>query len=782
MPDRRTIVAALALTLGLASCGAPPPRQVPAPPALVTPAPRRPRAGYVALRDSIAPPDTARLRGRRVAIDPGHGGWFKGCIGVGGLTEAEVNLGVALELDSLLRERGASVLMTRTRDRDFLTPQDSSLKGDLAERVRLANAFAPDLFLSIHHNADPGGAHDVNETQTYYKLGDDGPSYDAGTDVHRSLVRNVGIETAKLLPGNFAVVRGADGPSLLTESSYLTNPDVEARLRTPEARLIEAQALLLGIERFFARRAPVVERFEREEGGAVPARPGLPTLVASVRGGFDAAHLTVDGAEATPLRLDDSLRWTPPGPLASGAHVATLGVRLAGEGGSTVRRLEFRIEKPLRRLLAECPAQPAWDGRGPLGLRVRALDEDGLPLTDSVRVRVRTAYARPADTLISLVGGEGWAYFRSRRPRPAAAAPATFLVSARAAVPGPAVPALTIAIPRARRGVPAVRTGFALAMPAEAPLADAPGTAPGGAATVWLTRDGFVALTADVNGRVPVPALPGFRAWGPDTAWPPRFTAIAGGALQGRRILLDPEGGGDDAGGLGPSGSRAASFNLEVARALAAMLEASGAVVRLTRHGDVPVAEAERVQISESFGADRYLRVGHAAVAPVAGHYYASAGGRRWAQRVAEACAALGLPDSVRVGEVTKYPLTQASSVALYASLARVDVAASEQRLLAPGALRAEAMALWLALAREFAPDSAWAADSLEVRDADDRPVAGALVTLGGALVAQTGADGRAHFARTERGPLEVVAEVSGRSVRALLLDLDRGRTLGPTH
>ena len=37
--------------------------------------------------------------------------------------------------------------MTRTDDRDFLSPADSSLRGDLAERIRLANAFEPDLFL-----------------------------------------------------------------------------------------------------------------------------------------------------------------------------------------------------------------------------------------------------------------------------------------------------------------------------------------------------------------------------------------------------------------------------------------------------------------------------------------------------------------------------------------------------------------------------------------------------------------------------------------------------------
>ena len=44
--------------------------------------------------------------------------------------------------------------------------------------------------------------HDVNETQTYYQLGDEGPSYDAAQDVYRALTRNLGIEVTKMIPGS----------------------------------------------------------------------------------------------------------------------------------------------------------------------------------------------------------------------------------------------------------------------------------------------------------------------------------------------------------------------------------------------------------------------------------------------------------------------------------------------------------------------------------------------------------------------------------------------------
>src|SRR5439155_9818645 len=121
--------------------------------------PLHPRPGYDRLADSLAMVDPSVFRGRRIALDPGHGGFFRGALGVHGLTEAEVNLGVATRLAALLEAHGATVLPTRDRDRDFLSPADSTLRSDLAERVRIANAFAPDLFLSIHHNADAGGLH-----------------------------------------------------------------------------------------------------------------------------------------------------------------------------------------------------------------------------------------------------------------------------------------------------------------------------------------------------------------------------------------------------------------------------------------------------------------------------------------------------------------------------------------------------------------------------------------------------------------------------------------------
>jgi len=198
--------------------------------------------------------------------------------------------------------------------------------------------------------------------------------------------------------------------------------------------------------------------------------------------------------------------------------------------------------------------------------------------------------------------------------------------------------------------------------------------------------------------------------------------------------------------------------------------------VVMTRDGDHAVSELERVQVSEGFHAERYLRIGHANAPPVAGYYFNSGGGKRWGQRTAATLASLGL-DTVRIAESPKYPLAQVSAVALYVSPARVDSA--ESRLLASGRLRAEAYALYLALAQDLAPPPAeWPLDTLRVLDADGAPLSGAAVTLGSALVVATDSSGVARYARTEPGPLPVEISVNGVRIRALLLDSERGRVL----
>lgn len=788
-------LALLAVVLALAAgCGRGPrgPR-VPAPP-----------AGYERPVDDPLLAGAAALAGRRIVLDPGHGGFFRGALGLRGYTESEANLAVALILRDRLVAAGAEVLLTRATDRDFLSPADSSLRADLAARVALSEAFRPDAFVSIHHNADAQGRRDVNETITFYKLGDEGPSLELAQDVHRALVRHVGIRPQRVVPGNFAVLRGSSVAAILTETSYITYPPTEARLRLPAAQRIEAEALFVGLARYFARPAPVIEEFTASDGvrllrsghGLGDAPLGDPTFRGRIRGAFDRVSLTVGGRDLPLTVQGDRVEAAPDPPLPGGRNEAVLRVALAGQGTAPPARIRFD--------LAVCGdlAARAWtrsgDRRGAtvpirLSLRDAAGREASGPDT-LIEVRVLTpGVLTPAETTVALSGGEAWIYPRLAADLPARGA--RIRLRARHAGPcGERADTAALALARGR-GV-AAWAGFALEMPAGRALRHAPAAGP----PAWINRDGFAALDELPAGfaggdgdtaadaipvpRVPggdaLPRIPGFRPWVSDTLLPPRYVAVAGGALHGRRITLDPDGGGEASGGTGAGGTRASHLNLAVARALAAMLEAAGARVRLTRDGDYAVSEVERVQASEAFRADRYLRIGHKAEPPRLGHYFASAAGRAWAARTADHLAALGLP-APPPAEDSQYPIQQTSCPALYAGLARIDSLAEESRLLAPGTLRAAAYALYLGLAREWSDGAGWTLDSLAVALPGGAPADGAPVRLGGALVLETGAFGVLRFMRTEPGPIDVVVEDPRLRARAVLLDSTRFPTLTGT-
>ncbi|MGH7743177.1 MAG: N-acetylmuramoyl-L-alanine amidase family protein, partial [Candidatus Eiseniibacteriota bacterium] len=504
-----------------------------------------------------------------------------------------------------------------------------------------------------------------------------------------------------------------------------------------EKRRLEAEALFLGLARYFARQVPVIETFAASPyfGAAPVADSGVVTsrlmLTARISGAFDQVNFTIDGERIAPRRLGAVLDGSPLQPMPMGLHETRLSVGLAATGTARTRVLHFRVANAASKVIAEFPDQPMWVGEQPLGLRVRVLDQDGLIYGDSVRVRVRdmgTIHVSPADTELVLPRGEGWVYFRLRswpkfrrgHPVPDLAIRAELWPTPRGEFGSLLVEPTraTLATSAPSGYVNPTRTGFAISMPADTAIRNAPGTGGDDRQLHWINADGFVRLYRDSAGDVRVPRLRGYRPWptehqailaprdtseaqgfvpvpAAEPEWPPRFVAIAGGALHGRRIVIDPAGGGEETAGLGVSGARAATLNLQVARALTGMLEAAGAQVRLTREGDVALSDVERVQISEAFHAERFLRIGHAAEPPMIGYNFSSAGGRAWALHTRAAFDSLGL-HAPPIAEDAQYPLQQTSCPALYVSTARIDAPAAEEHLLSAGTLRSEAYALYL--------------------------------------------------------------------------------------
>jgi len=256
------------------------PRPAPAPPA-ADPA-HRP-----------APPEkTDRLI--IVALDPGHGGEDPGAVGPAGTREKDIVLQIAHRLRERINRaviNGNPMRAYLTRDADFFVP--------LHQRVQKARRVQADLFVSIHADAfftpaargasvfalSQGGASSTaarwmadKENKADLIGGVNVKTQDvhvarAMLDMSTTAQINDSLKLGSALLGEighvgrlhknhveqagFAVLKAPDIPSVLVETAFISNPEEETRLRSDDYQEQLADAIMRGIQRYFAKNPPL---------------------------------------------------------------------------------------------------------------------------------------------------------------------------------------------------------------------------------------------------------------------------------------------------------------------------------------------------------------------------------------------------------------------------------------------------------------------------------------------------------------------------------------------
>jgi N-acetylmuramoyl-L-alanine amidase len=255
---------------------------------------RAPRPPAVIASAQAAPTASRTDRIIIVAIDPGHGGEDPGAIGPNGTREKDVVLQIAHRLRDRINAtvvNGNPMRAYLTRDADFFVP--------LHVRVQKARRVQADLFVSIHADAfmtpSASGA-------SVFALSEGGASstaarWIANKENQADLIGGVNVKTrdtlvahalldmsttaqindslklggallgeigsvGKLHKGRveqagFAVLKAPDIPSVLVETAFISNPDEEARLRSDAYQEELSQAIMRGIDRYFAKNPPL---------------------------------------------------------------------------------------------------------------------------------------------------------------------------------------------------------------------------------------------------------------------------------------------------------------------------------------------------------------------------------------------------------------------------------------------------------------------------------------------------------------------------------------------
>ncbi|BDH44972.1 N-acetylmuramoyl-L-alanine amidase [Salmonella enterica subsp. enterica serovar Choleraesuis] len=220
---------------------------------------------------------------RVVVLDPGHGGIDSGAIGRNGSKEKHVVLAIAKNVRSMLRNHGIDARLTRSGD-TFIP---------LYDRVEIAHQHGADLFMSIHADGftNPSAAgssvfalsnRGASSAMAKYLSDKENAADDvAGSNVKKrdqylqqvlfDLVQTDTIKNSLTLGSHilkqikpvhrlhsssteqaaFVVLKSPSIPSVLVETSFITNPEEERLLGTAAFRQKIASAIADGIISYF---------------------------------------------------------------------------------------------------------------------------------------------------------------------------------------------------------------------------------------------------------------------------------------------------------------------------------------------------------------------------------------------------------------------------------------------------------------------------------------------------------------------------------------------------
>ena len=191
-----------------------------------------------------------------VVIDPGHGGYDPGAVGVNGAKEKDLTLKIAKYCkEELEKYGGVTVYMTRTTDTG-LSPSNN-LSDDLKKRVEYAKGKKADVLVSMHLNSTGlGKAHgaEVYYPNANYNPGVGNEGKNLASKIQKELVglgltdrgikiRNSGTNTLYpdgSLQDYYALIwqsKRAGFPAIIVEHAFIDNIDDYNKYLSSDAKL-----------------------------------------------------------------------------------------------------------------------------------------------------------------------------------------------------------------------------------------------------------------------------------------------------------------------------------------------------------------------------------------------------------------------------------------------------------------------------------------------------------------------------------------------------------------
>lgn len=173
---------------------------------------------------------------------------------VHGTTEAESNLKIALKVQKLLEQSGATVILTRSDENAIYDIDSKTLRqkkiSDIRNRVKVGNESSADIFVSIHLNKIP--QEQYWGWQTFYKSENE-KGQKLASCIQKNLNEAIQKENTRtpMKLDNVYIVKHVEIPTTIVECGFLSNKEEEQLLLTDEYQNKLAWGIYTGIMDYF---------------------------------------------------------------------------------------------------------------------------------------------------------------------------------------------------------------------------------------------------------------------------------------------------------------------------------------------------------------------------------------------------------------------------------------------------------------------------------------------------------------------------------------------------
>lgn len=281
------------------------------------------------------PPDVTKndLDGAKIVIDPGHGGTDVGALGyLSAYPEKVVNYAIASKLASVLRNRGAEVVIYNTPNNYY----------SLQQRVEMASDADPHLFISVHSNSAAYNASAAGTEAYYFNYWSSG----LAQFVSANVAANLNTTNRGQKHGYYYVTRTMQYPAMLLETGFMSNQNEYHKLINEGYQSNVATAIANGIGQYLQYMAASAGMTGTQSSGTMQkTAAAAPAAGKDVKLSVSAESLSLDVGDEAELTVewegDDEIEiaWSAEGDDKAAqlsANGAALNIKALKKGSITV--------------------------------------------------------------------------------------------------------------------------------------------------------------------------------------------------------------------------------------------------------------------------------------------------------------------------------------------------------------------------------------------------------------------------------------------------------------